>query len=50
MKRPTFNIMDDVPIAVPKKPTKLIHQLHTFIRAQNKAWATEKTQGHEGQA
>jgi len=35
--------MDDIPPLLPQNPTKLIDQLRTLIRKQNKAWATEKT-------
>lgn len=39
----TSNPFDDVPIPIPAKPIKLIHQLRALMRAQNKSWATERT-------
>lgn len=36
-------VMDDVPPSIPQKPTKLLDQVRSLIRRQNKSWATEKT-------
>ncbi|CAA0125401.1 Tyrosine recombinase XerD [BD1-7 clade bacterium] len=35
--------MDDVPVVVDPDSNRLIPQIRTLIRAQNKAWATEQT-------
>lgn len=40
------NVMDDVPIAIPKKPSRFLDKVRAFIRSQNKAYATEKTYIH----
>jgi len=38
--------MDDIPTPIPAKPIKFLDQLRQFIRAQNKAYKTEKTYIH----
>ena len=40
------NQIEDVPVYIPPKSNKFTHRLRQFIRAQNKAWATEKTYVH----
>jgi integron integrase len=43
---PPKQIMDDVPPPLPSKPQRLLDQVRTLIRSQNKSWATEKTYIH----
>ena len=38
--------MNDIPIAIPAKPTRFIDKLRQFIRSQNKAYKTEQTYVH----
>ena len=40
------NQIEDVPVYISPKSNKFMHRLRRFIRAQNKAWATEKTYVH----
>lgn len=37
---------DDIPVALPSTPTKLLDQIRHLIRSQNKAYKTEKTYIH----
>lgn len=38
-----MNRFDDIPMSLPKKPTRLLDKVRFLIRAQNKSWQTEKT-------
>ena len=42
MKTPP-EIMDDIPIVLPTNPSRLLDKVRVLIRAQNKAYATERT-------